>query len=74
MVAVEGAEGLPGVQADSSVGGQGSSVLKLSINVRLSEVAISLTVDKLDASVSVAQGDLAPMPATGTGIDLGARS
>lgn len=50
MVAVGGS-------GESSSGGQGSSVLKLSINVRLSEVAITLTVDKLDASAQVALGD-----------------
>lgn len=55
MVAVEGVEA-QGAVMDNQPSDSGSSVLKLSITVQAASVIVQLTVDKLDASKSLAQG------------------
>lgn len=68
MVAVEGREDQPSLdfpRAEAAVGDTGSSVLKLSIMVRATEVQVQLTVDKLDAP-TLAQGiPILPVPLAG---------
>lgn len=67
MVAVDGREEQPArdfPRAEAVAGDTGSSVLKLSIMVRATEVQVQLTVDKLDAP-GVAQGTTIQPLATG---------